>query len=291
MLAVLKAGAAFVPLDPGFPADRIGYIVSDAAASAVLTLGHLRGHLDEMQADGRVRRRPRRADRAALPSTRSPRPNGARPRDPLAYIIYTSGSTGRPKGVAVEHGEHRAASCGWPPRCTASGAGDRMYQGMTIAFDFSVEEIWVPWAAGATLVPKPAGAALLGPDLHEYLVTQRVTAMCCVPTLLSTIEEDLPELRFLLVSGEACPHDLIVRWHRPGTAVPQRLRAHRGHGDRDLDAGRPRPRGDHRRARCPPTRSSSSTPTTRTAPCPAGGSASSGIAGIGLAAGTSTAPT
>ena len=94
--------------------------------------------------------------------------------------------------------------------------GDRMYQGMTIAFDFSVEEIWVPWAAGATLVPKPAGGSLLGADLHEFLLRRRVTAMACVPTLLSTIEEDLPDLRFLLVSGEACPHDLIVRWHKKG---------------------------------------------------------------------------
>ena len=93
---------------------------------------------------------------------------------------------------------------------------DRVYQGMTIAFDFSVEEIWVPWMAGATLVPKPPGSALLGVDLHEFLVAQRVTAMCCVPTLLATLDEDLPDLRFLLVSGEACPHDLIVRWHRPG---------------------------------------------------------------------------
>ena len=140
----------------------------------------------------------------------------ARPRDdPLAYIIYTSGSTGRPKGVAIEHASIvsfvRVAAEVYGVRL-----GDRMYQGMTIAFDFSVEEIWVPWAAGATLVPKPAGASLLGPDLHEYLLTRRITAMCCVPTLLSTIEEDLPDLRFLLVSGEACPHDLIVRWHRPG---------------------------------------------------------------------------
>jgi len=93
---------------------------------------------------------------------------------------------------------------------------DRVYQGMTIAFDFSVEEIWVPWMAGATLVPKPAGSSLLGLDLHEYLTDRRITALCCVPTLLATIEEDLPLLRFLLVSGEACPQDLIVRWHKPG---------------------------------------------------------------------------
>ena len=135
--------------------------------------------------------------------------------DELAYIIYTSGSTGRPKGVAVEH-----ASIVNFVRVAAEVYGyrpdDRVYQGLTIAFDFSFEEIWVPWAVGATLVPKPPGGSLLGVDLHDFLTEHRVTAMCCVPTLLATVEDDLPALRFLLVSGEACPHDLIVRWHRPG---------------------------------------------------------------------------
>jgi non-ribosomal peptide synthetase component F len=87
---------------------------------------------------------------------------------------------------------------------------------MTVAFDFSVEEIWVPLLAGATLVPRPGGASLLGHELWEFLEARRVTALCCVPTLLATLEDDLPGLRFLLVSGEACPHDLVVRWHRPG---------------------------------------------------------------------------
>lgn len=93
---------------------------------------------------------------------------------------------------------------------------DRVYQGMTVAFGFSFEEIWVPWMAGATLVPKPSGAVLLGADLREFLNERKVTALCCVPTLLGTIDEDLPLLRFLLVSGELCPKDLVTRWHRPG---------------------------------------------------------------------------
>src|SRR3712207_3419078 len=87
---------------------------------------------------------------------------------------------------------------------------------MTIAFDFSAEEYWVPWMVGATVVPKPGRTALLGAELAEYIKEKRITAMCCVPTLLATIEEDLPTLRFLLVSGEACPKALITRWHRPG---------------------------------------------------------------------------
>jgi non-ribosomal peptide synthetase-like protein len=214
MLAVLKAGAAYVPLDPGFPADRIAYIVSDAAAAAVLSLSHLRPSL--AQARAQVVAVDEMAWRIGAESrTRVTEVQRGPVLDELAYIIYTSGSTGRPKGVAVEHPSIvnfvrvAAEVYGYRP-------DDRVYQGLTIAFDFSFEEIWVPWSVGATLVPKPSGGSLLGLDLHEFLTERRVTALCCVPTLLATVEEDLPALRFLLVSGEACPYDLVRRWHRPG---------------------------------------------------------------------------
>jgi non-ribosomal peptide synthetase component F len=131
-----------------------------------------------------------------------------------AYLIYTSGSTGRPKGVAVSH----QSICNFVWVAAGEYAirrDDRMYQGLTLAFDFAVEEIWVPWIAGACVVPKPPGPALVGRELHEFLVARRINALCCVPTVLATMEEDLPELRFLLVSGEACPQDLIQRWYRP----------------------------------------------------------------------------
>jgi non-ribosomal peptide synthetase component F len=97
--------------------------------------------------------------------------------------------------------------------------GDRCYQGMTIAFDFSTEELWVPLIAGATLVPGKAGTSLVGSDLHDFLLSRHVTVMCCVPTLLATIDKDLPELRILLVSGEACPHNLVTRWHRADRVI------------------------------------------------------------------------
>jgi non-ribosomal peptide synthetase component F len=135
--------------------------------------------------------------------------------DDLCYVIYTSGSTGRPKGVAIAH----ASICNFV-RVAAEvygiTGGDRVYQGMTIAFDFSVEEIWVPWMSGATLVPKPAGTSLLGQELDAFLRARQISALCCVPTLLATLADEHPQLRFLLVSGESCPQDLVTRWHRPG---------------------------------------------------------------------------
>jgi non-ribosomal peptide synthetase-like protein len=216
MLAVLKINAAYVPLDAGFPSDRMAYIIADSGVSLVLSLSSVTERVPDVaelgadvvfvdQAEGLIGDQD---SRRLLDVER-----GATTAD-LAYIIYTSGSTGRPKGVAIDH----PSICNFV-RVAAEVYGvrrsDRMYQGLTIAFDFSVEEIWVSWAAGATLVPKPPGASLLGADLHEFLTANRVTAMCVVPTLLATIEDELPLLRFLLVSGEACPKDLINRWWSP----------------------------------------------------------------------------
>ena len=97
--------------------------------------------------------------------------------------------------------------------------GDRVYQGLTLAFDFSVEEVWVPLLAGATLVPSQTRGSLVGTELHSFLAERRITALCCVPTLLATIEDDLPDLRLLIVSGEACPEELVRRWHRDDRVI------------------------------------------------------------------------
>ena len=157
MLAVLKVHAAYVPLDQGFPRDRLAFIVQDCGARLVLSLSGLSPHweglpvpvlcLDQVGAEV-----------AALHGGRLTDSERGAPVDELAYVIYTSGTTGRPKGVAVEH----ASICNFV-RVAAEvygiRAGDRVYQGMTIAFDFSVEEIWVPLLCGATLVPEARGAA------------------------------------------------------------------------------------------------------------------------------------
>ncbi len=219
MLAVLKINASYVPLDVGFPSDRLSYIVGDAGVGLVLSLSRLRDRVGHLPAT-----LPRPVTTlwvdevaalvAAQDDHRLTAAEKGDPVDELCYIIYTSGSTGRPKGVAIEH----ASICNFV-RVAAEVYGiqprDRVYQGMTIAFDFSVEEIWVPLIAGATLVPKPRGSSLLGDELREFLQDHEVTALCCVPTLLATLDEDIPGLRFLLVSGEACPQDLVARWHRP----------------------------------------------------------------------------
>ena len=243
LLAVLKINAAYVPLDAGFPEERLAFIVEDANVKAIVCLSALASKLEGLAvpklfldtAGGAIAQQ---ATARLGPSER------AAPVDQLCYVIYTSGTTGKPKGVVIEH----------PSICNfVKVAGevygyrqdDRVYQGMTIAFDFSVEELWVPLIAGATLVPGKPGTNLVGDDLADYLEERQVTAMCCVPTLLATIERDLPRLRFLLVSGEACPQNLVAALASPGPPAAQRLRSHRGDGHGHPDRAGPAQASDH----------------------------------------------
>ncbi|NNE34710.1 MAG: amino acid adenylation domain-containing protein, partial [Rhodothermales bacterium] len=196
---------------------RVSFIVDDARINAFISLSKFQPGFQETSQP--VIYLDRVADEVALERrSRLEDHEKDKPVDQLCYIIYTSGSTGNPKGVAIEH----SSICNFV-RVARKVYGiteeDRVYQGMTIAFDFSVEELWIPLASGATLVPGKADSNLVGNDLAAFLSANRVTAMCCVPTLLATIEDDLPDLRFLLVSGEACPHDLVARWHRPGRTI------------------------------------------------------------------------
>ena len=210
LLAVLKAGAAFVPIDPAAPPDRIGYIRDDAELDLLVTTSDLASELPRggmIQLDlcvDEVTRLPRHPVEPVPPET-----------DPLAYIIYTSGSSGRPKGVAVAH----PSICNFVHEITQVydvRPHDRVYQGMTISFDFSIEEIWPTFAAGATLVVGPTDSRRIGAELGDFLADTGVTVLCCVPTLLATIPRELPALRTLLVGGEACPAGLVERWARPG---------------------------------------------------------------------------
>jgi hypothetical protein len=216
MLAVLKINAVYVPLDVSFSPARMAHIVSDAGVRMVLTLSNMIdnvGDVTELGAELVL------LDRAAsLIADLAPRPllNAERgsPVDDLAYITYASGPTERPNGVAVHH----SSICNFV-RLAAEEYGvqphDRLYQHLDLAFDFSGEAVWVSCASGATLVSAPHGARLLGRALHEFLTRERVTGLSCAPTLLASLDRDLPLLRFVLVSGEACPQELVQRWYRP----------------------------------------------------------------------------
>ncbi|HVX99443.1 MAG TPA: Pls/PosA family non-ribosomal peptide synthetase [Pseudorhodoplanes sp.] len=217
MLAVLKANAAYVPLDQGFPAERIRFILGDANIKAIVSMAAFAERLAAFDVPHILLDCAKR-DIDLQASTPLEAGEVEPTDDQLCYVIYTSGTTGNPKGVMIEHPSIcnfvrvAAELYGYRP-------GDRVYQGMTIAFDFSIEEIWVPLMAGATLVPGKPSTSLMGDELADFLRERNVTCMACCPTLLATIEQDLPKLRLLLVGGEACPQNLVERWHRPGRVI------------------------------------------------------------------------
>ncbi|WP_460444029.1 non-ribosomal peptide synthetase, partial [Amycolatopsis cihanbeyliensis] len=208
LLAVVKAGAVFVPIDPEAPPERVAFIAGDAALSALLCA----------EAPARTPHCAvlRMAEIEQLAAGFPPwRPAPEPVPDPAAYVIYTSGSTGRPKGVEVaQSGIVHFLEVATP--IYRVGPGDRVYQGMTLAFDFSIEEIWPTWAVGATLVAGPEGEGRFGAGLAAFLAEQRITVLYCVPTVLATLEVELPALTTLVVGGEACPAELVRRWSRPG---------------------------------------------------------------------------
>lgn len=217
LLAVLKIGAAYVPLDASFPTDRIAYILEDAGIGAIVSVARYRDKLDAFDV-GKIF-----LDEAAeaigrMPATRLAAGEKPGEDDPLFYVIYTSGTTGKPKGVAIDH----AGICNFVKvagEVYGIGETDRAYQGMTLAFDFHVEDLWVPLIAGAALISGKSGVSLFGADLHAFLKEKRVTVFPCVPTLWATVEDDLPDVRIILLSGEDVPHHLVVRWHREGRRI------------------------------------------------------------------------
>ncbi|HSN43794.1 MAG TPA: AMP-binding protein, partial [Propionibacteriaceae bacterium] len=131
--------------------------------------------------------------------------------DPVAYIIYTSGSTGRPKGVAIAH----SSICNFvvvASEVYGVQPSDRVYQGLSISFDFSLEELWTTWANGAVLVAGPTDGRQVGSGLADFLEENAITFLHTVPTVLTTLDRTPPLIRTLNLGGEACPQELVERW-------------------------------------------------------------------------------
>ncbi|HVB37584.1 MAG TPA: amino acid adenylation domain-containing protein, partial [Vicinamibacterales bacterium] len=208
LLATLKAGAAYVPLDPSYPSERLAHMATDAGVTLIVTDRERRPLID---AAG-LRHVPLRvledeADRiGALPDRAldvhvDP--------DNLAYLIYTSGSTGRPKGVAVSH-RSLMNLVGWHRRAFALEPADRCTMLASFGFDASVWETWPVLAAGATLDLVPSSLLLDPPALRARLVDRRIT-VSFVPTPIAEqlLGLDWPRggtLRLLLTGGDRLTH-------------------------------------------------------------------------------------
>ncbi|MFS4534457.1 non-ribosomal peptide synthetase [Erwinia amylovora] len=210
LLAVLKTGAAYVPLDPDYPQQRLHYILQDAAAPLLLADAAGRAALGEhqvgtialdipLQGEWPLTNPHHHADRGAL--------------DDLAYVIYTSGSTGNPKGAG---NSHRALlnRLRWAADEYGLDASDRVLQKTPFGFDVSVWELFLPLIVGASLVIAKPGGHKDPAYLAELIEQQRVTTAHFVPSMLALFLhhpvgrcDDC--LRRLIFSGEALPAELL----------------------------------------------------------------------------------
>ena len=218
ILGVLKAGAAYVPIDPKLPLDRIRDIVADSGARILVTEGALAEAIADSVSTAFLRLdRDKREIGTWLPVNVPPTDIGLTPKH-LCYVIYTSGSTGRPKGVMVEH-RNAATFLSTLKPVYGISATDRIYQGFSVGFDASVEEIWAALSLGGTLVV-PSEALTRSPmDVAEFIKANRVTYFSTVPTFLSMIDRDLPTVRILVLGGEVCTPELVARWAKPDRRV------------------------------------------------------------------------
>ncbi len=216
LLGVLKAGGAYLPLDPGYPEERLGFMIADAAPALILTQEALRGRLPDHVATLCLD-----AEWAAVAAESDGDPCAETRAQNLAYVIYTSGSTGKPKGVASTHGgivnrlEWMQARYGLTP-------GDVVLQKTPFGFDVSLWELFWPLQVGAQLV-------LAGPQdhrdprrLYEVIEREGVTTLHFVPSMLQGFlghtRQKMGAARRVLCSGEALPASLCEAFFATQTA-------------------------------------------------------------------------
>ncbi|MFC8850096.1 amino acid adenylation domain-containing protein, partial [Micromonospora sp. NPDC057141] len=215
VLAVLKAGAAYLPIDPAYPANRIAFMLDDAEPQLLISDRATGAALPHTAAVGMIQ-----VDDARVGDQVASLPGGAVTDDERiaalrlahpAYVIYTSGSTGRPKGVVVTHQGLASFSAFLAGTCTI-GPGSRVGQLASLSFDAAVMELLMSLPVGATLVLPTAGP-LAGEVLAEALSELRITHALVSPSALDGVRpEQLPALECLLVGGEACPPEIAAAW-------------------------------------------------------------------------------
>ncbi|WP_210493262.1 Pls/PosA family non-ribosomal peptide synthetase [Microvirga antarctica] len=209
-VAIARSGAAWLPFDSEAPIDRIATCLEDVQAKALLVPDEWRPQATA----GVTVLTPQSLLAEEAPPAPTARERGLTA-DHTAYVIYTSGSTGRPKGIRITHRNicHFLRSAN---ALYGIQGDDVMFQGSSVAFDLSMEEIWIPYLAGASLWV--AGKDLLS-DTDMLAAAMReagITVIDTVPTLLGMLGDDVPSLRLVILGGEACPPALVNKFAKPG---------------------------------------------------------------------------
>lgn len=217
-LAIMKAGCGYVCIDSSYPQDRVDYILQDSKARVMITVNKLSG---KQKVTGEFILEGKECESLLLSHKNTNPPSremGLKCSD-VCYVIYTSGTTGVPKGVVIEHrcvvNFVRGEACVFGVK-----SKDRVLQGFSPSFDASVEEIWLAFYAGATLVVGTSETMQSGPNLPQLLYKMGITVISTVPTLLTMFTpsqqkgdvNDLPNIWLLILGGEACPAELVTRW-------------------------------------------------------------------------------
>lgn len=208
MLSVLKSSAAFVPLDPNYPADRLDYMIDDANLSIILTTSDLLNNLPStkctiIQID-KIQSLVEKYSAEREPIQLNP--------SSLAYVIYTSGSTGRPKGVMVEHKGIANMAMG-STQIYQISLGSRVMQFASINFDGSICEIFSTFAVGGVLCLINNKDRNAGKALNSLLNKKKINTVVLTPSVLSaTPNTNLPDLRSVGSAGESCTRDIIKKW-------------------------------------------------------------------------------
>lgn len=209
ILGVLKAGAAYVPIDPAHPEERIAYMLDDSQAVVVLTQAGLADKFTQAAAPVICLGEKLFADRAHVDVDNIQTDVAS---TNLAYVIYTSGTTGLPKGVAVEH---RSAMNMVQAYIAYFGLDEssRVLQFTSFSFDVSVSEIWQALLSGGTLVIEDRESLLPGPDLVRTLRERRISKVSMASSLLASLPvAEYPDLAVLEVGGDACSRELVSRY-------------------------------------------------------------------------------
>ncbi|MDR3080960.1 MAG: amino acid adenylation domain-containing protein, partial [Streptomyces sp.] len=221
LLAVLKAGGAYLPVDPDYPAERVAFMLEDGAPVCLLT-SRGTGLPDSVVAAGSGISCVLVDDITGDEAPDGDLANSER-LSPLslthpAYVIYTSGSTGRPKGVAVTHSGIASLSATQIDRFGVSGTS-KVLQFASMSFDAAAWELCMALLSGAALVMAPKEE--LAPDrLGALCVRHGVTHMTLPPALVSVLSpQDFPQGGVLVVAGEECPREVAARWSAGRTVI------------------------------------------------------------------------